>query len=42
MENKRHLHEIACPGCGSEPEVRAYYKRGEKYLGYHEVKVIRL
>lgn len=36
MNDKRHLHLDPCPNCGLEPEVRAYYKRGTEYVGYHD------
>lgn len=31
----RRLHEAACPGCGCEPEVVTYYRRGTRRTGFH-------
>lgn len=33
-EATRELHENPCPGCGCEPEVVSYWKRGELRVGY--------
>jgi hypothetical protein len=34
-EATRALHEAPCPGCGCEPEVVAYYRRGPRRVGFH-------
>jgi len=28
------IDPVACPGCGLDPEISAYYRRGNKRVGY--------